>query len=590
MKEFLKNVFSSALGFFLAIGIFILIGIIFLIGAAASSSQKTSIKNNSVLYIPLEGTMQEQAKPDPLNDIMGSSQKELGLNELCHAIEKAKDMKEIKGIYLEAGMMQSDPASLQELRKYLADFKKSGKFILSYGNNYTQGGYYLCSVADKIALNPSGEVDWKGLASQPIFFKDMLAKFGVKMQVFKVGTFKSAVEPFTSTEMSDANRLQVTSYLSSIWNNIVSEVSGSRHITRDSLMAYADQFSGFTPAKQLLKKHMVDTLTYIDGAKAMLKHYVGINQDKKLNMVSAADVYDAAGGNKKSSSDQVAVYYAAGDIVDQNVQEYSNQAMICAPKVIQDMQDLQENKDVKAVVVRINSGGGSAYASEQIWHAMKELGKKKPVIVSMSGLAASGAYYMSSASSYIFAEPTTLTGSIGIFGMIPDVSGLLKDKLGLKFDEVKTNKLSDFGSISRPFNEEETQLLQKYIERGYALFVDRVAKGRKKTAQQVDAIGQGRVWTGEQAIKNGLVDKLGCLDDAIKFAAKKANISKSYTAVDYPAAEPWYMNLLKEKGSNYYETKMRSTLGEYYEPFMFLKTLTNRNYIQARIPFNPNIY
>lgn len=590
MYSFIKNTLSSALGVILAIGVLSVIGIIFLIGAAASSSETTSIKNKSVLYIPLNGVMQEQAVEDPLTDLIGSKGTNLGLNQLCQAIKKAKDMKEIKGIYLEAGLLQSDPASLEELRKYLEDFKKSGKFIFAYGNNYTQGSYYLCSVADKMALNPIGMIDWKGLASQPIFFKDMMAKFGVKMQVFKVGTFKSAVEPFTSTEMSAANRKQVTSYLGSIWNNFVSSVSVSRKISKDSLMAYADKFAGFASASDLVKKHMVDTLTYLDGAKLMLKTYVGIGTDKKLNMVSAADVYAANGGKSKSSSNKIAVYYAAGDIVDNDVQEFSNESMICAPTVIKDLEDLQNNKDIKAVVMRINSGGGSAYASEQIWHAMKELSKKKPLIVSMGGMAASGAYYMSSASQYIFAEPTTLTGSIGIFGMIPDFSTLLNDKLGLKFDEVKTNKMSDFGTIARPLNTEECQLLQGYIEKGYALFVSRVANGRNKTAQQVDEIGQGRVWTGEQAIKNGLVDKLGTLDDAIGYAAKKAGLGNDYETTDNPTPEPWYITLIQNKKNQYYETKMRATLGQYYQSFILLKTLTNRSYVQARIPYSPNIY
>lgn len=590
MYSFIKNTLSSALGVILAIGVLGVIGFIFLIGAAASSSETTSIKNKSILYIPLNGMMQEQAVDDPISDFIGSQQSGLGLNQLCHAIEKAKDMKEIKGIYLEAGLLQSDPASLQELRKYLEDFKKSGKFILAYGNNYTQGGYYLCSVANKVALNPVGMVDWKGLASQPIFFKDMLAKFGVKMQVFKVGTFKSAVEPFTSTEMSAANRQQVTSYLGSIWNNFVNSVAVSRKISKDSLMAYADRFAGFASATDLVKKHMVDTLTYIDGAKQMLKTYSGVDADKTLNMVSAADVCAADGGNSKSSKNKIAVYYAAGDIVDADVQGYSNESVISAPSVIKDLEKLQNDKHVKAVVMRINSGGGSAYASEQIWHAMKELGKKKPLIVSMGGLAASGAYYMSSASQYIFAEPTTLTGSIGIFGMFPDFSTLLNDKLGIKFDEVKTNKLSDFGTISRPLNAEESQLLQAYIEKGYALFVSRVAKGRNKTPQQVDAIGQGRVWTGEQAITNGLVDRLGTLHDAIAFAAQKAGLGNDFESEDYPTPEPWYMSFLQNKKDEYYDTKMQAMLGQYYHPFLLLKTLTQRSYIQARIPYSPNIY
>ena len=591
MKEFIKNVFSSALGFFLALGLICLIGIIFLIGSIASTSSKPTIKSNSVLYIPLSGIMQEQAVDDPLSQLMGNQDGSLALNQACQAIKAAKGMSAIKGIYLEAGMMQSDPASLEELRKYLLDFKKSGKFVLSYGETYTQGGYYVCSVADKIMLNPVGEVDWKGLSTQPMFFKDMLQKFGVKMQVFKVGTFKSAVEPFTNTEMSEANRKQVTEYLGSIWNNFVAGVSASRKIPVDSLKSYADQFMGFAPAQDLVKKHMVDTLAYIDDAKSVLKRYVGIDEDDKLNLVSPSELTAYTKDDvSTTTSNQVAVYYAAGDIVDEDVQGYTNQSLICAPKVVKDMASLADNEDVKAVVLRINSGGGSANASEQIWHAIKELSKQKPVVVSMGGMAASGAYYMSSASQYIFAEPTTLTGSIGIFGIIPDVSGLLKDKLGLKFDGVKTNKMSDFGNISRPFNEEEKALLQHRIERGYNLFVNRVAGGRKMKQAQVDSIGQGRVWTGEQAIKIGLVDRLGTLEDAIAYAAKLVNMGDKYTPVEYPVAQPWYISLINQEKDSYYESRMRAMLGIYYEPLKWLKTVTRQSVIQARLPYSPNIY
>ena len=593
MKDFIKNVFSSALGVFLAIGIFTLIGAIFIIGSIVSGSQPAAIKDNSVLYIKLNGTLAEQAVPDPLQKILDNGDEPLGLNQLRRAIKLAKDMDEIKGIYLEAGALATDPATLQELRKSLADFKKSGKFILSYGDDYTQGDYYLCSVADKVAVNPEGGVSWKGLSSQPVFYTDALAKFGVKMQVFKVGTYKSAVEPYFRTSMSDANREQVTSFMGSIWNNFVSEVSASRKIPADSLQAYADEYLAFTPTKDLIAKKMVDTLIYIDGARNMLKKYVGIAEDKKLNMVTAADICDEEGSDIEYSSKQVAVYYAEGEIVDVAPQGYSypQSPYIVTENVVNDMDKLLKDDDVKAVVLRINSPGGSAYASEQMWHAIKELDKKKPVVVSMGGLAASGGYYISSASQYIFAEPTTLTGSIGIFGMVPDASGLLQEKLGLKYDKVNTNKLSDFylGNISRPLSAEEGDLVQHRIERGYQTFLSRVSEGRKKPAADVDKIGQGRVWTGEQGIKNGLVNKLGTLDDAIAYAAKKANLGDKYSAVEYPTPEPWYLNLLNKEKNNYYETQLKSTLGEYYAPFMFVKTLTSRSYIQARMPYDLNI-
>lgn len=595
MKSFIKNIFSSALGFFLALGVLLLIGFIFTIGsiASASQSQKPTVKNNSILYIPLSGTLEEQSVEDPLGELLGSDDTSLGLNQLLAAVKRAKENKKIKGIFLEGGALAADPASLQELRRALNDFKKSGKFIISYADDYTQGAYYLCSVADRVTINPSGMLMWKGLGQQTMFLKDMLAKFGVKMQVFKVGTYKSAVEPFTNTEMSPANRQQVTAYLNSIWNNFVKDVSLSRKISADSLQAYADRNTTFGDTKDLKQMKLVDDLLYIDEVKSQLKKKVGLDEDEKLTLISPAEVAALDAPKAENGKNEIAVYYAAGDIVDQVPEGFSNSgAVIAAPEVIKDVEDMMNDDDIKAVVLRINSGGGSAYASEQIWHALKKLGAKKPLVVSMGGMAASGAYYMSSATNYIFAEPTTLTGSIGIFGIIPDASELATQKLGLKFDNVKTNKMSDFalGNLARPLNADELALMQKYIERGYALFVDRVAKGRKKTAADVDKIGQGRVWTGEQALKIGLVDKLGTLDDAVAYAAKKAGVEKDYRIVEEPQADPWYMTFINQEKNNYFEQRMRATLGEMYEPVMFLRTLSGRNYIQARLPYVPNIY
>jgi protease-4 len=595
MGTFIKNVLSSALGFFLSIGVILLVGIIFVIGSIASSmsAQGPSVKNNSILYIPLSGAMTEHTVEDPLSDILGTGENTTGLNDLLKAVKRAKESKKIKGIFIQAGLLQSDPASLQELRKALLDFKKSGKFIVAYADNYTQGAYYLCSVADEVTINPSGELMWKGLSSQPMFFKDMLAKFGIKMQVFKVGTYKSAVEPFTNTEMSPANREQVTAYLGSIWNNFVKDVSASRKIPVDKLQAYADSFTGFAPTSELKKMKLVDQTLYIDEVKSLLKKKVGLKESDKLSLASAADVSKLDAPKAERGSNAIAVYYAAGDIVDDMPAGLSTgEAVISASEVVQDVEEMMNDDDIKAVVFRINSGGGSAYASEQIWHALKMLGEKKPFVVSMGGMAASGAYYISSASSRIFAEPTTLTGSIGIFGIIPDASELLTQKLGLKFDEVNTNKMSNFelGNLSRPLNAEEQQLLQGYIERGYALFVDRVSKGRKKTPAEVDKISQGRVWTGEQALKIGLVDQLGTLDDAVAYAAKKAGVEKSYKVVEEPTPEPWYVNMLNKEKNNYFEQQMHATLGEYYEPVVWLKKLTGTNYVQARLPYIPNIY
>ena len=589
MKKFFVTVFAAMMGFFLSLGIILFVGLIMMASTIASSDTKPTLADNTVLHIKLNGTVTEQAQENPLHEILGDRVTNIAVNQTLDAIRKAAHIDKIKGIYFEGGALAADPASLQEIRKALVEFKKSGKFIYAYADTYTQGAYYLVSTADKVSLNPDGILDWHGLSSQPVFYKELLAKLGVKMQVFKVGTFKSAVEPFINTQMSDANREQVTSFLGSIWNNFVADVAKSRSISADTLQSLADRFMAMQDPAELVKSNMVDTLVYLDGAKATLRQYVGVKEKEKLNMLSPAEVCQLDDPKAKESKNKVAVYYAAGSIVDEVTQGINNEPQIVGIKVVKDMQKLEDDENVKAVVLRINSGGGSAYASEQMWHAIQKLNKKKPVVISMGGMAASGGYYMSSAGQYIFAEPTTLTGSIGIFGLIPDASELLTQKLGLTFDHVSTNKMSDFGATGRPFNAEESALLQKRIEAGYALFLKRVSQGRNKTPEQVDEIGQGRVWTGEQALEIGLVDKLGTLDEAIAYAAQKAGVEKDYQKKEYPESEPWYMALLNKTKSDYYSSQLKETLGEFYEPFMMIKGIRDNNPIQARIPFEPNI-
>ncbi|MBQ8099462.1 MAG: signal peptide peptidase SppA [Bacteroidaceae bacterium] len=596
MVQFIKNVFSSALGFLLALGVLGIISFIFLIGAAAtaSSSGTPSIKKNSILRIPLSGTLTEQSSDDPLSEMLGMGGGSLAINDLCRAIDKAKDLNEIKGIFLESyGSLAANPASLQEVRQHLLDFKKSGKFIVSYGDFYTQGGYYLCSTADKIAINPEGMLQWKGFGAQLTFYKELMEKVGVKMQVFKVGTFKSAVEPYINTSMSEPNRLQVTSYLGSIWNNILEGVSSSRNISIDSLQALADRYLLFSKSEDLLSSHLIDTLAYIDGTRDMLKRYAGTKEDGKLTFASIGDVLSAKDKKKNKSKNQIAVYYAEGEIVDEVPQGIgpATGSYIVGDKVVSDMDKLLKDKDVKAVVLRINSPGGSAFASEKMWHAIKQVDAKKPVIISQGGVAASGGYYMSAAGRYIFSEPTTITGSIGIFGMMPDASELLQKKLGLHYDYVKTNKRSDFtpGNYTRPMTEDEGALMQAYVERGYGLFLSRVSEGRGKTNEQVDSIGQGRVWTGEQALEIGLVDELGGLDEALAYAAKQAELGEDWKAINYPESEPWYMQFINKKKNSYYESRMRNSLGELYQPFVLMQTIKQQNPIQARLPYDIDI-
>lgn len=593
MKEFFKMVFATILGIFLFM---LIIGVFFamsLVGMVASGSSVKSVDDNSVMVLNLSGQLNERASSSSgfTSMLLGSTGNEIGLDDALAAIKKAKANDDIKGIYIEAGMFAADSyASLQALRRALEDFKKSGKWIIAYGDTYTQGTYYLASVANKIYLNPQGQVDWHGISSTPFFLKDALAKFGVKMQLTKVGTYKSAPEMFTSDHMSDANREQVTAYINGIWENVLKEVSKSRNIPIDSLNAYADNMITFSTAEDLKAKKLIDGICYTDEVKAMVKKQLKIDEDDNIPQLTLADM-----GNVKDvddDGDEIAIYYAMGDIVDGDAQSLTSQgAVIDAQVVCKDLAKLAEDDDVKAVVLRVNSGGGSAYASEQIWHQIEMLKKKKPVVTSMGGMAASGGYYISCNSNWIVAEPTTLTGSIGIFGMFPDYSELLKDKLGVKFDEVKTNKNSAFGTMARPLNDEEMSYLDIYIDRGYKLFRQRVADGRKLGVEAVEAVAQGRVWLGQDAINHKLVDQLGSLDDAVAKAAKLAKLDKYYTS-PRPAVPDFFeqlMNTMDEQKGNYLDEAMRASLGEYYEPVKLLRNINRHNAIQARLPFTPNI-
>ncbi len=590
MKDFLKYTLATIVGLILFSIIMTVIGIISIAGMAASEGMTSPIEKKSILKISLNTSIEERGEDLPFDfaALMGGEDEVIALDDALTALDKAAENKNIIGIYLEGGALSATPAMVEELRHALARFKESGKWILAYGDSYSKNAYYLSSLADKVMLNPIGSFDWSGLASEPIFFKGLLEKVGVKMQVFKVGTYKSAVEPFINTSMSDANREQVTSFLTSIWNNMQKDVAASRSMTTDQLNGLADSMTVFSFPTLSVKSGLVDTLCYISDVKRILKEKAGLGEDDNLHFVTLKDVAHAE-TLKNKVSDEVAVYYAYGDIVESSGgMRMSTGHQIVGTEVVKDLQRLRENKKVKAVVLRVNSGGGSAYASEQIWKEVMLLKEKKPVIVSMGGMAASGGYYISCAANQIFAEASTLTGSIGIFGMIPDASELLKEKLGLGFDVVKTNAMSDLGAMGRPFNETESAMLQKHINQGYELFTGRVADGRKMKQDDVKAIAEGRVWTGEQALGIGLVDKLGDLSDAIEAAAKAAELEK-YSVGRYPDSTPWFDDLLNKQKTSYLEEQMRATLGEYYPAFGLLLNLRQQSPVQARIPFDPNI-
>lgn len=590
----MKYMFATVAGivlFLLAVGV---IGTMSIVGMVASTSATISVPSNTVLVINLSGNLTERSESNIVNELTGKVSTDIGLDEILNAIEKAKTNENIKGIYLESNtnLFASDsPASSAALRKALEDFKKSGKWIVAYGDQFTQSNYYISSVADKIWLNPSGIIDWHGLAAEPMFLKDVMAKFGVKMQLAKVGSYKSAPETYTADKMSEENREQITAYITGIWNNMVVDVAKSRKISAATLNHLADNITAFDDPQNYVKNKMVDKLMYTDEVKNEIKKLLKLSSDEDISQVSVAQMQQVK--REPNKGDEIAVYYAYGNIVDNEAVSLvmGGGHLIVGNKVAKDLQRLADNDDVKAVVIRVNSGGGSAYASEQIWRAVSLLKAKKPVVVSMGGMAASGGYYMSCAANWIVAEPTTLTGSIGIFGMFPDFSGLLTQKLGVKFDVVETNKHSNFGTQSRPFTEEEMSFISNYINRGYNLFRKRVADGRKQQVADIEKVAQGHVWLGQDALKIKLVDQLGGLPEAVKKAAELAKL-KEYFTYAYPEKASWQEQLMSTaiggKG-NYLDAQLHEVLGTYYEPFMLMRTINRQNAVQARIPFELNI-
>lgn len=587
MKDFIKNVLATMVGMF---GFFIVMGVIgmmSIIGMIASGNAAQNVEKNSVFVLNLSGTISEQGSENPLSMFTGDNSLNSGLNDILSSIKKAKANDDIKGIYIEAGALAANYATLQEIRNALADFRKSGKWIVAYGDFYTQGAYYVASVANKVYINPKGIVDWHGIGAQTMFYKDFMAKFGVKWEVVKVGTFKSATETFTEEKMSDANRLQTKTFIDGTWRNVCDAVSKSRGISVDSLNSYADSYLALQATETLVKAKMVDGLMYGDQVKDAVKKMMKLEKDDDIAQLTLNDMLNVK--DEKVEGSEIAVYYAEGDIVQdpKAATMFGNNNYIASRKVCKDLEDLMNDDDVKAVVVRINSGGGDAYASEQMWHQMSELRKVKPVVVSMGDYAASGAYYMSAPASWIVAQPNTLTGSIGIFAVIPDLSGLVTRKLGVRFDEVKTNRNSTFGNLmARPFNAEEKAMLQASVNRGYSLFRQRVADGRRLPVESVEKIAQGRVWLATDALNIKLVDQLGGIDDAVKKAAELAKLKDYYTS-DYPAAASWMDNLLNSMSSSgtYLDEQLRQTLGDFYQPFTMLRSIDKREAIQARIPY-----
>lgn len=592
MKDFLKFTFASVIGVFLAGIVFAILGIITLVGVAASSETETTVKDNSVFVLNLKGSLSERVQANPFQQLLGEEFEAYGLDDILSSIKKAKENDNIKGIYIQPSAFGASYASLEEIRHALLEFKDSGKFIVAYADQYTQGMYYLSSVADKVIVNPQGNIGWHGIGMHPVFFKNLVSKLGLEVQVFRVGTYKSAVEPYIATEMSPANREQMTECLGTIWDRILTDVSESRQIPVDSLNVYANRYMDFCQAEEYIQCRLADTLMYKDEVIAYLKQLTGRDKDDKLNSLSITDMINVKKNVPKDKSGNIiAIYYAFGEILDASGNTTEN--CIDAQKMCRDLRKLSDDDDVKAVVLRVNSPGGSAYGSEQIWREVTRLKEKKPVIVSMGDYAASGGYYISCAASRIFADPTTLTGSIGIFGLMYSGEKLFTETLGMNFDVVKTNEMADLGAsmgpiLTRPLNASEQELMQNYVNRGYKLFVTRCAEGRKMTTEAIEKVAEGRVWTGIMAKELGLVDELGGIDKALEAAASQAGI-ENYSIIGYPEKESIFATLLNNQKDNYINARFKAYMGSYYNSLKALENIKDANCMQARMPFDPHI-
>jgi protease-4 len=588
MKDFFKFVFASMIGFILSFFVvfLLLIALITAMVSSAGNDGKVTIASNSVLHVSLDYPIKERTDKNPFADLslFGlESKKTLGLNEILANIEDAKSDDRIKGIYLDVSSLSSGMATIEEVRTALIDFKKSGKFIIAYSEVYTQGAYYLATVADKIYLNPEGMIDFRGLSSEIMFFKGALEKLDIEAQIIKVGTYKSAVEPFILDKMSEPNKQQVTSFLGSMYDHILSEISKSRKISKESLFSMADSAKIRDP-KDALSFKMVDGLKYKDEVLDELKKLTKTDQKKDIKSVSLEEYTANEEAKEESSKNRIAIIYANGEIMSGE----GDDETIGSERISRAIRKARTDDKVKAIVLRINSPGGSALASDVIWRETVLAKKSKPVIVSMGDLAASGGYYIACAADSIFAQPNTITGSIGVFGIIPNMQKFFNNKLGITFDGVKTGQFADLGSISRPLTEGEKMIIQLEVNKTYDTFTKKVADGRKKSQTYINSVGQGRVWSGTEALKIGLVDRLGSIDDAIASAAKKAKI-KDFKIVDYPSQVDPISALFDKSGDKVKSYFVKRELGDNFMYYEQMKSALNLSGVQARIPYNIQI-
>lgn len=592
MKGFIKTMLATMAGICLMGFLAFVFTMISLVGMMAAGQEVTEVRDNSVLVIKLQGSVQDYVEEDitMMFEMMNGELENQGLDKILSAVEKAKSNEDIKGIYVEAGAVEFDsPATMVALRRALQDFKKSGKWVMAYGDNMTQSAYYVASVADKVYAHPTGVIDLRGLGGNYTYYKGLYDKLGIHFLAARVGKYKSYVEQNTRTDMSENDREQRTALLEGVWKVMAKDICASRGLNVDQLNAFVnDSLLIFADQNDYKRMSLVDGVVYPEQFRAEVKKRMKLEQDEEVNNLSVTAMEGVPGASEREKGEEVAVYSASGDIVDMSMASLTGAREIVGDDVVSDLEKLAKDEDVKAVVLRVNSGGGSAAASEKMWHAVELLKAKKPVVVSMGGAAASGGYMMSCGANYIFAEPVTVTGSIGIFGLVPNISELLTDKLGVTFDGVQTHKNTTAieNLTLKKDTEREMRFLQNSVNRGYDRFLKIVAGGRKKSVAQIHEVAQGRVWLAPDALKVGLVDEIGSLDDAVKKAAQLAKLQEYHTK-NYPEPAPWYAKLMEQaEGKNYLDEELKTLLGDQYVQWTYLKTINKRNRIQAVMPYS----